>query len=300
MKCKICNDKAVMNGFCSKHYVEWFENQVFKTIKDYQLLSPDEKIAVAVSGGKDSKSLLYILSKKFNVTAIAIDEGIPGYRDVLLEGLRQFCKDLGVKLKVYSFKQEFGLTLREIVDSRKFKNSGLKPCSVCGVFRRYLLNKHAKSFDKLATAHNLDDEVQTVIMNVFKNNKDLLLRIGPITSKKKGFVQRAKPFYFLKEKQVAAYAFLKGFLPRFNECPFSYGLRSNVARLVNNLEVKMPGFKKNFIQAFLKIKQLAAKQGFESFNNVCKVCGEPSSKPVCKTCELVLRFNPGFKQLLKV
>lgn len=298
MRCALCSEKAVINNLCKTHFIEWFERKALKTIKDFNMINDEDRIAVAVSGGKDSNALLWILNKYYNqcnqshtskktenrIVAIAVDEGIRGYRNLLLKNLKEFTNKLGIALRVYSFEQEFGKPLDKIIKKTDFKNSGLKPCSVCGVFRRYLLNKHSKGFDKLATAHNLDDEAQSIIMNIFSGNKQLLQRIGPITSKQPGMVQRIKPFYFLKEKEVATYSFFNKLMPSFKECPYAYGYRSKIVELINNLEVSKPGFKENIVKAFLKLKQKLPEQSFE---NYCKRCGEPSSKEICKACEMV-------------
>jgi len=217
MNCLKCDENAVFlePTLCKEHFISYFEKKVKKTIKDFKLVKKTDRIIVACSGGKDSTTILYLLKKIHGtVEALAIDEGIKGYRNKTLVDLKRFCEENKIKLTIYSFKESFGKTLDLML--KKEKN----PCTICGTFRRYLLNKHARGYDKIATGHNLDDESQAIIMNLTKANTELLLRSVPITEKKKGFVQRIKPLYFCSEKEVAAYALLKKFSIHFTECPY--------------------------------------------------------------------------------
>ena len=142
-----------------------FELHVKDTIRQFKLIKPGEKIGVAVSGGKDSTTLLYLLHKFYgaDVTGIAIDEGIEGYRESTLEDLKKFCDEFKIRYEIYSFKELYGVT----VDGIKGK---MGSCMACGVLRRASLNSAARDFDKIATGHNLDDECQSIVMNLLKGN----------------------------------------------------------------------------------------------------------------------------------
>ena len=183
MQCNKCQNHAVITlqhgNLCKNHFIDYFEDKVFKTINKYQLIGRDEKLCVAVSGGKDSLTVLY-LTKKYleknniptsNLVALAVDEGIDQYREKTLIDLKKFCAEHQVPLTVVSFEQELGKTLDQAYPIIN-KDAQKKPCNVCGVWRRYLLNKHAKKLgaDKVITGHNLDDEAQAIIMNIFKAN----------------------------------------------------------------------------------------------------------------------------------
>ncbi len=182
-----CSEKPIVSleageKLCKGHFIEYFENKVFKTIRQFELIGKKENLGVAISGGKDSLSLLSILKKlseqnpKIKLTAILINEGIEGYRDKSLITAQKFCDKLGIKLNIYSYENEFGMPLDNML-----KVLDVKPCTICGIFRRYLLNKKSKElgFTKLATGHNLDDECQSVLMNQFKNNIQASARLGP-------------------------------------------------------------------------------------------------------------------------
>ncbi|MEM2123226.1 MAG: tRNA 2-thiocytidine biosynthesis TtcA family protein, partial [Candidatus Bathyarchaeia archaeon] len=153
---------------CRRCFKDSIECKVRRTISRYKMFAPSDHIGVAVSGGKDSLTLLYILRKieegypEARITALAVDEGIEGYRGEALKLAESFTNSLGVNLRVISFKELYGETMDEMVSSR-----GLKfPCSCCGVLRRRALRELASrvGVDKIATAHNLDDEAQTVIL----------------------------------------------------------------------------------------------------------------------------------------
>jgi len=211
MVCKNCKEKPVIKltnspvQLCKQHFIKYFQKKVLYTIKKYSLITTGDKIAIALSGGKDSTTILHILnelsSKKryFTVEAILIDEGIKGYREKTKKDAINFCSQYSIKLNIFSYKKEFGLTLDEIL-----KRANQKPCTICGVFRRYLLNKHSRKlkFTKLATGHNLDDEAQSILMNQFRRNNETSARLGPITgiSDSKEFIRRIKPLYLQKKK----------------------------------------------------------------------------------------------------
>lgn len=287
MECDSCSQRAVFlkPNHCKQHFIEYFEEKVKNTIDEFKLVSKGEEIAVACSGGKDSTTILYLL-KKFHskVVALAIDEGIEGYRDKTLVDLKKFCSQHNVKLEIHSFKEEYGKTLDVMLQQKNH------PCTVCGTFRRYLLNNYGKKYDKIATGHNMDDESQAVMMNLLRGQTKLLSNSTPITSDVKGFVQKIKPLYFCSEKEVAAYALLKGFDVEFTECPnLDLSYRNQVREELNEYERKNPGTKENILRKHLEIlKGLKAKKEDYKY---CSKCGEPTSGEVCKACRLAKSFK---------
>ncbi len=300
MQCKFCKTKPVIKltnssiQLCKVCFTRYFEKKTLKTIRQYNIIEKNDHLGIACSGGKDSTSILYIINKYFSkrpdlkITAIAIDEGIKGYRDVSLNDLKKFCKTNKINLKIFSFKDEFKKSLDQLV---KVYN---KPCSVCGVLRRYLLNKCARELKvtKLITGHNMDDESQSIIMNQFRNNIALSARLGPITGvvSDKRFIRRAKPFYFLTEKEVKTYSFIKNIVTNFNECPYSIdSYRGEVRDLLNNFEAKHEGTKHGIINSFIEIMPILKKH--YSTSNLkeiksCKLCAEPCSQDTCQACQM--------------
>ncbi len=292
--CKFCEIKPVIKlisgkNLCKSCFIKYFEKKVFKTVGKYKLIDKKDKIAVAVGSGKDSFTVLYLLNElakkrmDLDITALAIDGGIEGYRDLRL--LEKYCKENKIKLKVVSFKKEFGYTLDEILKKLKVTSY-----SVYGVFRRSLLNKYARELgvNKLATGHNLDDEAQSILMNYYRDTIEVSARLGPITGviKDPRFVVRIKPLYFLTEKETALYALLKKFPVIFRECPNSLSAyRGHVRDMLNEFEAKHPGTKYAIINSFLELLP-SLKAKYREEIKSCKKCKEPSSSEVCKVCQL--------------
>ena len=298
MACKNCKTKPVIRlpnsnvQLCKNDFIKYFEKKVTKTIGKYKLIEKGDYVGVAVSGGKDSTALLHILNKlakknNFKIVGIAIDEGIKGYRDQTLKDLKDFCRKEKINLKIYSFKDEFKTTLDKLVKKER-------PCTICGVLRRTILNKKAKELkvNKLATGHNLDDEAQSVLMNQFRSNVKLSARLGPITGVVTDirFIKRIKPLYFLTEKETTTYAYLKGFLGKYMECPYETdSYRASVRDILNEFDGKYPGTKHNIISSFLEVLPLLKKEVQGKIKS-CSNCGEPCSQDVCQACKLIKKI----------
>lgn len=299
MTCRKCTKEpvfALISGerLCKKCFNHYFERKVRKCIRQYELIGKKERIAVALSGGKDSSVLLNLLAsitknmKDIELFAILIDEGIKGYRPFTKKDAEKLCRKLKVKLYVYSFKKEFGYSLDEMV---KKLNKG--PCTVCGTFRRYLLNKKARELkaDKTAFGHNADDESQSIVMNLFRSNNDAAARLGVINGLKKDsrFIPRIKPLYFLLEKEVMAYAFLNNISGKFVECPYAgSAYRGEVRNTLNEFEARHPGTKMGILSAFLEtLPLLKAKFMKDGDIGCCRKCREPASGEECMACRLL-------------
>ena len=298
MRCQIGGEEAIIstsNGtFCREHFLVHFEKEALNTIKRFNLIEKGEKIAVANSGGKDSLSLLFFLSKYFKksneIISITIDEGIAGYRDKTIETMEKYTKMLGIKYKIYSYKDFSGMTLDEIT-----KRTDSIPCSICGTFRRYLLNYAAmeNKADKLATAHNMDDEAESIIMNLIQNNFDNLIRSGPISGvvKDEGFVTKIKPFIFLSEKETMLYSILNGILALHTPCPYAeFGIRNQVSKEIKVLEDALPGSKRKMIEKAIELKA-RFKDSEQKKINHCKICGAPASGEICGVCSIKMMLG---------
>jgi uncharacterized protein (TIGR00269 family) len=277
------------------------EEKVRDTISEYELLEYDGKVAVAVSGGKDSVVLLHILAKIENrfpnasLLAITVDEGIKGYRDQAVKFVSQNCEMLGVKHIVVSFRELYNVGLDTLVKTLQRKEKKLTPCAYCGVLRRKALNKIAREVgaSKLATAHSLDDEAQTVILNILHGDPLRIVRVRPLTAKSHPkLVQRIKPFSLLPEREIIFYAYLKNF--RFQNCSCPYAgaaLRNEVRTMLNRIEHKHPGTKFTILRSAEKIR-FTSKELVEGKElHECKLCGEPTSGEVCKACEMLCELG---------
>ncbi len=287
--CKLKPVVSFGSLMCRKHFLRYFEDKVKHTVSRFRLFEKKDLVAVACSGGKDSTAVLHILKKLgYNVEALAVDEGIKGYRNKTLEDLKRFCRDNKINLRIASFMKEFGFSLDELIKKKK-----IGPCMACGVLRRYLLNKASRRYELLVTGHNLDDEAQSIIMNLMKSNTHLLPRLGPKTGQVNDskFTQRVKPLYLCSEKEVASYVFLKGFNISFNECPYAVlSFRASVRDMLNRMEADYPGTKIGIVNSFLKMLPLLKNVPISKRLNYCASCGEPSSRDVCNACNIIKKI----------
>ena len=303
-KCIKCKKKVYCSGLCSEHFKDYFEKKIKRTIKKFNLFDKKARIGVAVSGGKDSTTALYVLKKLgYSTEAITVDAVIGNYTKKNLENLRKVCKKYKIKLHEISFRKEFGQSLCFIKSVAQSKGLNYSSCMICGVLRRYLLNKYSKKLklDCLVTGHNLDDEAQAFIMNVFRNDLMLAKRQGPISGAElkgkssKAFVKRVKPLYLCTEKEVTMYSKLMKFPVNYEPCPCREGAyRKEYADMLDKFEKKFPPTKHNIIQFFLRTVYLMKDRDVkQSEIGSCKQCKEPSANDICKRCEILnaLREN---------
>jgi uncharacterized protein (TIGR00269 family) len=298
MKCSICKSSAAIYfrrnegiALCADCLIWNLENKVRRTVSKYDMLKPADRIAVAISGGKDSLSLLKILSKltaKFprcELFAVMVDEGIRGYRDRILSDAKAFCEILGIPWAVVSFKELYGLALDEMLAARPGEN----PCSYCAVLRRKALNNAARVLkaDKLALAHNLDDVVQTFLLNLMLGDPDRALRaLSPVSPRAPGAVPRIKPLFRIPEKELALYAYLNGIPIPSSACPYGdRALRNDVRAALNLLELGHPGIKYSILRSAQSLASLAECPSGGG-TGICRVCGGPSSGDICRACAI--------------
>jgi uncharacterized protein (TIGR00269 family) len=176
----------------------------------------------------------------------------------------------------------------------------LQSCTVCGIMKRYLLNKKSRQFkaDKLVVGHNLDDEAQTILMNlVISGGPELCLNMGPMVGKRRDhlFVPRVKPLYFTFEADVRRYSELMGFPVVYDRCPCAFGSHRFATRdMLDEWEAERPGTKRRLVENFLDVlpglrKHFTATKNKSMAKAVkkCRKCGEPSRRGLCASCELI-------------
>jgi tRNA-5-methyluridine54 2-sulfurtransferase len=242
MECK-CGQVAISErGLCEEHFTQWLESKVLQTVDEYNMIKPGEKVLVAASGGKDSLTVLNILAKKYEVTALCVDEGIAGYREKTIADLEKFCAARNIPLIIKSFKEEKGHTLDELNPAH--------PCTNCGIYRRDIMASTAKGFDVIATGHNLDDEAQVVLMNLFKNHK---MKPQPVLDGNDHFTRRVKPLYLIPEADIRRYAYIHELVSEFTECRNAgVSHRRAVQTFLDRQEAQRPGSKEKLLYNYLR------------------------------------------------
>lgn len=297
-QCSFCLQPAVYSTQCKDHFCRAIEKRVKETIDRFSLFSPQDKIVVAYSGGKDSTVLLYILhALGYDVEAITLNAYIGCYSRENVQNAISFCQTREIPLHHVSFREEFGYSLCYLRTILNQKGLHVKSCTVCGVLRRYLLNKRVRALGatKIAFGHNLDDEAQVVLMNFLKGDVDQSARLGPRSGVADDvrFVQRVKPLYFVAEEEVVMYSKIKQFPVHYGACPCSVdSYRYFIRQLIKKYEQEFPNAKKNIVELFLSLSPLLKQSVPTPEIPTCLNCGEPSSGDQCRTCTLLATISP--------
>ena len=248
---------------------------------------------VALSGGKDSVTTLEILDsfRKRNIIdlcAVTVDEGIANYRQDGVDIATRHAERLGIEHKVVSLKEDYGITLDEIMQRENHKGS----CTYCGVFRRTIINKAAREMGatKIATGHNLDDEVQAIMMNYLEGNTDNLTKLGAKTeSKAEEFTVKIKPLREIPEREIGLYVVAKELEVHFDSCPYAMqSFRGEVSEVINQLAEKHPTIKYSTLRGYDKIKNILKDEMKKEYaHGRCVRCGEPAANELCKACSFL-------------
>ena len=309
MKCRKCGAIAVINmrqhklALCEEHFLEWVLERTERTIKRYRMFGPKDKILVAVSGGKDSLALWDVLLRLgYQVEGLYIHLGIDsgGYSDSSLKYVERFAAARGgARFRVVDVKTEYGQSVPELA---RRTHRGRKPCALCGLVKRHIMNRVAYEggYDAIATGHNLDDEAAVLMQNTLRWQTGYLARQAPaLPSTHPKLARKVKPFVRLYERETAAYAIVRGIEYIYDECPYAVGSTTNFYKeLLNQLESRSPGAKLAFYLDFLR----ARKEGRLTLEgdepppmHECEKCGQPTTAPgLCAFCRLwVQRMDSG-------
>ncbi len=299
MNCRKCGEKAAIHmrqhklALCKEHFLEWIPLQTARFIEKYRMFDPESKILIAVSGGKDSLALWDVLSALgYQVDGLYIGLGIDGgiaYSDRSLEFCETFARQRDLELIVTDVTEQEGASIPEAASLTL--RGRQKPCSVCGLTKRHVMNRTAVEggYDVLATGHNLDDEAATLFGNTLSWQMGYLARQYPVLEARNGFVRKVKPFFRFYERETAAYAFLRGIEYIYEECPFAKGAKSIYYKhALNSLESERPGMKLSYLLSFLKARDAGYFQNGsrkEHELTPCGTCGQPTGAPgECSYC----------------
>jgi len=303
MKCSKCGGRAVINmrqhrlRLCAEHFVEWFLAFAQRTIERYEMFAPTDKVLVAVSGGKDSLALWDVLLR-LNYRAegmyigLGIDEGL-GYSDKSLDMCRLFVRKHhpDAVLNIVDVEGEYGQAIPEL--ARTHRRGQGKPCAVCGLVKRHIMNRIARDggFAAIATGHNMDDEVAVLMQNTLHWQTGYLARQAPVLVERDGMARKVKPFVRFYERESAAYALVQGIDYIYDECPFAKGSTTNLYKeLLNQLELNSTGAKQQFYLHFLSAREKGEVTFVETEPGQlqpCTRCSQPTTAGnLCAFCRL--------------
>jgi uncharacterized protein (TIGR00269 family) len=292
MLCKKCTQKAIIKllrhntAFCGVCFDEYVLDQVRRALKSERMMAYEDRVAVAISGGKDSLALWDILLRLgYNCAGLHINLGIGEYSRLSQEKTEQFARQRNVKLILHHLNETHGAGIPELAQETR------RPaCSACGVMKRYNFNRLAQEagFTVLATGHNLDDEASRLLGNVLHWQQDYLDKQAPtLPSTHAKLLKKVKPLFRLAEREMAAYCVLKKIDYIVEECPMSKDAKQLVYKdMLNRLEDTIPGTKQNFYFEFLK-RQKPDILELDGRLKDCTRCSQPTTSDLCSYCKLV-------------
>jgi len=308
IQCAMCTKTAVVyhsdsgKSFCKHCYLQVIEGKIHRNITRNKVFRRTDRIVVGFSGGKDSLTILEILNKRQRrihgappILALTIDEGIEGYRAETLKIAEQYCKSEGINHVVVSFKEVFGHSLDEIVKTSAERGLETHACSFCGVLRRKILNDFSLQVGatRLVTGHNLDDHIQTFILNLLRGDTPRIFKWNTFLSgDREPFVSKIQPLYNITAKDIILYLYFKQLPLQEIPCPYSRSqpiLRWKVQNFINSLSQSSPEMKYNLMYSMEEIQKIASLAKQEPGKiNCCQSCEGPTNPPrvKCKACEL--------------
>lgn len=305
MNCTKCKTKAVIElprhnaAFCKGCFNQFVHDQVARAIKSQKMFGKDDRILVAVSGGKDSLALWDILLKLgYKADALYVNLGIPGYSEESHKKVTKFAETIagphGARLHLHQVEQEEGAGIKELAQLIHRPT-----CSTCGTIKRYQFNRLAieQNYDVMATGHNLDDEAARLLGNVLRWQEEYLDKQAPsLPASVEGFAKKVKPLYRLSERELAAYSVLNRIDYIVEECPMAKGARTLLYKeVLNRLETESPGTKQAFYWGFLDKQQKPAAapttiaERDQDHLHPCSICQQPTTAEVCAYCKMMAR-----------
>lgn len=303
MRCKRCGAKAVLKmprhntaacATCLDHYIV---SQVKRAIHDHKMFAPSDRILVAVSGGKDSLALWDILARLgYETAGLHIQQGIGEYSLRSHRATSAYAEARGLRLIVHSLEEVEGAGVLELSELGR-----RSPCSACGMVKRHHFNKIAldHGFDVLATGHNLDDEASRLLGNILHWQDEYLAKQSPALPRThKNLVRKVKPLYRLTEREISAYAVLRGIDYLMDECPMSVDSKMLVYKdVLTRLETAAPGTKQYFYLGFLDRQKAGAIAEEDEKLGECASCGQPTTAERCAYCRLIDRVTATYETL---
>jgi uncharacterized protein (TIGR00269 family) len=296
-KCRVCRGPAIIDlprhnaNFCGEHLLQLCRRQVQKAIADHDMLAPDDRVLIAVSGGKDSLAVWDILLELgYKADGVYLGLGIGDYSDESGDFARDFAAARGLTLRTIDLREEYGYDIPTAADA-----THRVPCSACGLSKRHLFDAAARDggYDVVVTGHNLDDEAAVLFGNALRWDVEYLGRQLPVLPARDGFPKKVKPLMRLTERETAAWCIVRGIDYQVEECPMAAGNKHLTYKAaLNEIERQSPGSKAAFYLNF--VERMApllatATQAAAGELRACSQCGAPTTGEVCAFCALRAR-----------
>lgn len=294
-KCRVCREPAIIDlarhnaNFCATHFEEHCRRQVERTIRHHRMLSPEDRILVAVSGGKDSLAVWDILLELgYRADGLLIGLGIGEYSEHSRQVAEAFADARGLNLRVIDLRSEHHFDIPTAA-----YRTGRVPCSACGLSKRHLFDRAATEggYDVVVTGHNLDDEAAVLFGNTLRWEIDYLRRQSPVLEARFGMPRKVKPLIRLGERETAAWCIVRGIDYLVEDCPIAVGNRHlSYKAALNTIEEMSPGAKAAFYLNFIeKMAPLLEQHTDAEPVGSCAICGSATTTPVCAFCRLTER-----------
>ena len=216
-----------------------------KAIEDYHMIDEGDKIAVGLSGGKDSitmlmgfKALQRFYPKKFDIVAISVNPGFEFFDSAFL---KKVCDDIGVP-----FFEEEGHIKEIVFDIRNEKN----PCSLCANLRRGILNSTAirEGCNKIALGHNEDDVLETFMLNLLYTGS--ISTFAPVSYMDRSDMTLIRPLIYAPEKDIKKFVRKNNIQVMEKSCPMDgVSKREDMKEMIKNLQVNIPHIRANLYGA---------------------------------------------------
>lgn len=291
MRCAQCKNEAeitIVQPLCRSCFLKQYETRVQRCVTKYKLFTPDDRILVAVSGGKDSLSCAHVLyTLGYPISALHVDVGVsvctnPRTRHVV----ERFCEDRGIPFYFLSFSEYLG------IDPDTFFHKARRPrCATCGLLKRYVFNRFAREmgFTKLATGHCADDVTRYFLKSWVSGSNESFLwlsKLKPLTpSTHPKLVTRVRPLFLCLEKENYAYTKYNGIVVAgCTMCSF-FLRKDSWTDILHKIEEIRPDFALSLARTLARGFPPRDKEGKATLKE-CTVCGEPTEGPICTVCRI--------------
>ncbi len=312
--CSYCDDSGVIKrkysgeNLCPECFQKNIEKNIYKTISKYKMVKAEDKIIVALSGGKDSITLLHnlkiIQNRTYNskpIIALIIDEGIKEYRENSIKKAKQICNKYNIEYRVISFKEKIGKTLDEIIDLKKNTPDYKFACNYCATIRRRLLNDGAKELKGtvLAMGHNLTDFAETYLMNILYNRLNMIANQYFFREENdkinQFYIKKISPLIRIPEEEIFLYANIKKLDYSSSHCPYREKdpiIRKRVLDFIQDCRNYSPELEFNLFNGFLELSKTLYYHREKKKNNSCQRCGYPCGNgAICTYCSYFQEFS---------